>query len=160
MQTKAWRWLFPGRHILIFGGTHSGNTRGKIWDLTRPCPSDLCCMTLSRVGFLTLAPGIPENVLLRMMSFKPPETTCWRNLAEGIWHTEIQDPLSQGTNGNQSLTRWISFCVFFLLTLVVSWVLSKRQRLANFFFFYFNSALSPLSLLTFSQGLMQLTLYF
>ena len=84
-----------------------------------------------------------------------------RNLAEGIWHTEIQDPLSQGTNGNQSLTRWISFCVFFLLMLVVSWVLSERQHFANFFFFFYcNSALSPLSLLTFSQGLMQLTLYF
>ena len=56
-KTKAWRWLFPGRHILIFGGTRSGNTRGKTWDLTRPCTSDLCRMTLSWVGFLTLAPN-------------------------------------------------------------------------------------------------------
>ena len=30
-KTKAWRWLFPGRNILIFGGTCSGNTRGKTW---------------------------------------------------------------------------------------------------------------------------------
>ena len=61
-KTKALRWLFPGRHILILGGTHSGNTRGETWDLTRTCPSDLCRMTLSRVGFLTLAPGIPTPV--------------------------------------------------------------------------------------------------
>ena len=27
-----------------------------------PCPSGLCRMTLSRVGFLTLAPGIPTPV--------------------------------------------------------------------------------------------------
>ena len=71
-KTKALRWLFPGRHILILGGTRSGNTRGKTWDLTQPCPSDLCRMTSSWVGFLTLAPDTQENVHEGFCNFKVP----------------------------------------------------------------------------------------
>ena len=47
---KAGRFLF-------WGGTCSGNTRGKTWGLIRLAHQGLCCMTLSWMGFLTLAPG-------------------------------------------------------------------------------------------------------
>ena len=57
---KSGKAEYKGQQTLFLGGTCSGNTRGKPWDLTPPCPSDLCRMTLSRVGFLTLAPGRPK----------------------------------------------------------------------------------------------------
>ena len=68
-KTKALRWLFPEcvrrvekyntirQAYSYFGGYMLRKYQGKTWDLTRPCTSDLCRMTLSWVGFLTLAPG-------------------------------------------------------------------------------------------------------
>ena len=46
---KAGRFLFLGYTLRKYQGE---NLR-----LDSPCPSGLCHMTLSRVGFLTLAPG-------------------------------------------------------------------------------------------------------
>ena len=50
---KAGRFLFWGYMLWKYQGE---NLR-----LDSPCPSGLCHMTLSRVGFLTLAPGTGEN---------------------------------------------------------------------------------------------------
>ena len=109
-KTKAWRWLFPGRHILIFWGTRSGNTRGKTWDLTRPCPSDLCLMTLSQVGFLTLAPGTvdcspPCSPILGILQARILECAAM-STSRGIF-------LTQGLN---LYLLWFLHCRWFFTT--------------------------------------------
>ena len=41
----------------LFGGYMLRKYEGENLRLDSPCPSDLCHMTLSQMGFLTLAPG-------------------------------------------------------------------------------------------------------
>ena len=97
-KTKALNWLFPEcvrrvekystrrqAYSYFLGGTCSGNTRGKTWDLTRPCTSDLCHMTLSWVGFLTLAPGRRRPGMLQFMgSQRVGHDSDWTELKNNL----------------------------------------------------------------------------
>ena len=68
-KTKALSWLFPecvrrvekqstkACRLCFFWGYLLRKYQGEALRFDSPCPSDLCHMTLSQMGFLTLAPG-------------------------------------------------------------------------------------------------------
>ena len=78
-KTKALSWLFPecvrrvekqstkACRLCFFGGYLLRKYQGEALRFDSPCPSDLCHMTLSQVGFLTLAPG-------KQLFVRPPQT--------------------------------------------------------------------------------------
>ena len=64
-KTKALNWLFPENVRRVekqadsyFGGVDAQEIPGGKPEVWLALPSELCCMTLSRVEFLTLAPGM------------------------------------------------------------------------------------------------------
>ena len=91
---------YKGRQFFGFWGTWSGNSRGEPLRPDSPYPSDPCHMTLSRVGFLMLAPG---KVGPQFSDWCPPERGRGRTEPQRRWRlggAEVGIPLhSQGGSG-------------------------------------------------------------
>ena len=93
-KTKALRWLFPEcvrrvekcntirqAYSYFLGRYMLRKYQGENLRSDSPCPSDLCRMTLSRVGFLTLAPGSKPYKILELFitrGKKRYDNKCWR----------------------------------------------------------------------------------
>ena len=100
MCQKSGEAEYKGRQFFGFWGTWSGNSRGEPLRPDSPYPSDPCHMTLSRVGFLMLAPG---KVGPQFSDWCPPERGRGRTEPQRRWRlggAEVGIPLhSQGGSG-------------------------------------------------------------